>query len=99
MELNRQSITNINFKDFTNAPRRKFFHADVILIEKSYYTAPPVLYQLRGDEAWLENLVENVHRQGITPMHNDVFTLIGEVVFLDKKNKKVILGNQDAISY
>lgn len=72
------------------------FFAEIVLIDHSPKAVNSLLYQLRQE---VIERAKNSMTKEFNTIHRDDFTLLGEVISIDKGKKLIHLSNEQTISY
>lgn len=95
MELTR---INVDFKDIRPNQQIQNISADVVLVDSTTENVQPMLYILKQDKFFSEQDFEAII-QGFLSFDRDAFVQAGEVASINKKNKQIILSNQNTVTY
>lgn len=98
MELSKTFSISTDYKDHKSAPDWEMHSfAEVVFIDKSHPGAAPMLYQLKDNNLSIHG--NEVWKSTSFSFSRDTFFLVGEVISIDRKNKKILLSNRNTISY
>lgn len=101
MEINRINGANrltVEFKDMRNSSKTQRTFAEVILIDRTNVNTTQMCYILKNDTIFNDDDIENF-KKGQYNFNKEDFLLIGEVLEINKRQKYVILKDQNSISY
>lgn len=98
MEVNRVDRLTVEFKDMNSGIMIQRTFAEVIFIDRTNSSTIQICYILRNDKIFNDADIENF-TQGQYTFSQDDFIQVGEVIIIDKRQKFVILKNQNSISY
>lgn len=101
MELNKSSdISGLTFGDIEKSPSSQHLFVEVVMIDKSHDLFNPLLYQIRSD-AFLEDQEEfsDFGQKSFLPDVWSSFSLLGEVLFIDKEKKQIYATNEISVTY
>lgn len=89
---------NVEFKDINSGNMLQRSFAEVILIDRTMPDSAQMCYILKNDKIFNDVDIDQF-KQGFYNFDKDDFLLIGEIQTLDKRQKFIILKNQNSISY
>lgn len=90
------SISAVHNKQAQGFSSAQHLVADIVLIDKQQDSLKPLLYQLRN-EINASDLTVDSH--GLVRLPHGAFTMLGEVISIDKKKKIVYLSNENSVGY
>lgn len=97
MDLMKANNISADYKDRRSPPQWQMrIQTDVVFIDKSVDSVVSHAYLLKETVLTLDDVTAH-NRMPITP--DDAFMMLGEVAFVDKKNKQVFLKNENVVSY
>lgn len=99
MEFERVIISRVDPQEHREPVTSEHIFAEVVFLNKTHHSLQPLLYQL--NEEHLENMDQIANSPQIMPTHveKEAFTLVGEVLSINKKKKEIYLNNQNTITY
>lgn len=92
------SKINIEFKEINENQINQHITADVVVIDRTVPGVEPMLYMLKKDHVICEEDFEMM-KNGFETFDRNAFIQVGEVLTIDKKNKHIVLTNQNTLSY
>lgn len=95
MGVNRLSV---EFKDMNTSRSIQCSFAEVIFIDRTMPSSNPVCYMLKNDKAFNDYDIQNFP-PGYNNFNEDDFLAVGEVTSINKRQKMIILRDQNSIAY
>jgi len=97
---NKAVIIGVHAHDWQDDSTPKHFVAKIVLIDQSNDALKPLLYRFK-EEKLVDELVDHPSlKTQIFPLHNhDAFTMMGEVMAIDRQKKLITLERNITVSY
>lgn len=98
MEIPKVVIIGVDFKDLKKGATSQHLFAEVVLIDKTQQSLQPLLYQYTHDDQ-IQDPYLLLSKTDFSALDTKSFMMLGEVVSIDKRNKCIILSNDNTVSY
>lgn len=100
MEFGKVFYVGADYKDFKRTSSPVNMIIDIILLDKTQNALQPMLYQLKSDSFIDKNDLLAIKQNFMSlQQRDDAFFVVGEVLSVDKKNKRVYLTDQNTVTY
>jgi hypothetical protein len=98
MDLSKAFNISADYKERRTPPlwEQRIF-TEVVFIDKTQASAPSTLYQLKENVLSLNEAIG--WKTGSSFFPKEAFMPLGEVVFIDKKKKEILLSNKNIVAY
>ena len=98
MDLSKAFNISADYKDRRTPPQwEQRIFTEVVFIDKTQPSAPSTLYQLKENILSLNEAIG--WKTGSSFFPKEAFMPLGEVVYIDKKKKEILLSNKNTVAY
>jgi len=97
MDLSKAVSINADYRTKTSINWETILFAEVVFIDKTHPSAPPIVYQLKS--SLLADSPPPLVKSTAFSLSSDNFVLLGELGAIDKKKKQILLSSKNTVSY